>query len=189
MTVVPNESRASWSGAVEARLSRWTSDLGAALRYPFTAPVRAAVTVLVAAVVYLLLVLSTFPEYSVQMLTAGVGYLDETVVALTETTYRSVGWVGLGLVVAYGGLTAVALTNMVAQFRIHGDSSTGDAAGLLPGLVASGCASCGAGLLGFLGFAGVLAAMPFHGSLLRVGGLVVLLGVLVRTGDPRRCRV
>ena len=145
--------------------------------------------VLVATAVYLLLVLSTFPEYSMQMLTAGVGYFDETVVALTETTYRSVGWFGLGLVVAYGVLTAVALTNMVAQFRIHGDSSTGDAAGLLPGLVASGCASCGAGLLGFLGFAGVLAAMPFHGTLLRVGGLVLLLGVLVRTGDPRRCRL
>jgi hypothetical protein len=174
---------------VENRLSRWGGDLVAALRFPLSSPRRAVVTTLAAVVVYLLLILSTFPEYSIQMLGAGVGYLDTAVVALTRTTYRSVGWVGLGLIVVYGVLTGVALTNMVAQVRYQGVSDASDAVGLVPGLVASGCASCGAGLLGFLGFAGVLAAMPFHGNLLRVGGLVLLVGVLVRTGDPRTCRL
>lgn len=174
---------------MENRLSRWGGDLVAALRFPLSSPRRAVVTTLAAVVVYLLLILSTFPEYSIQMLGAGVGYLDTAVVALTRTTYRSVGWVGLGLIVVYGVLTGVALTNMVAQVRYQGVSDASDAVGLVPGLVASGCASCGAGLLGFLGFAGVLAAMPFHGNLLRVGGLVLLVGVLVRTGDPRTCRL
>lgn len=174
---------------MQDRLSRWTDDFGAALRFPLSSPRRAVATTIVAVAVYLLLILSTFPEYSIQMLGAGLGYLDTAVVALTRTTYRSVGWLGLGLIVAYGVLTGVALTNMVAQVRFQGVSDASDAAGLVPGLVASGCASCGAGLLGFLGFAGVLAAMPFHGNLLRVGGLVLLVGVLVRTGDPRTCRL
>lgn len=172
-----------------SRLSRWSADLGSALRYPFSGPRRAVGTVAVAAVTFVLLVLSTFPAYSIQMLGAGLGYADTALVALVETTYRSVGWFGTGLIVAYSVLTGVALTDMVARLRLQGVSNPADAAGLVPGLVASGCASCGAGLLGFLGFAGALAAMPFHGDLLRVGGLVLLVGVLVRTGDPRTCRV
>lgn len=174
---------------MQDRFARWADDLAAALQFPLSTLRRAVVTAAVAVVVYLLLILSTFPEYSLQMLGAGLGYLDTAVVALTRTTYRSVGWVGLGLIVAYGVLTGVALTNMVARVRFQGVSDASDAAGLVPGLVASGCASCGAGLLGFLGFAGALAAMPFHGNLLRVGGLVLLVGVLVRTGDPRTCRL
>lgn len=174
---------------MQNRLERWADDLVAALQFPLSTLRRAVVTAVVAVVVYLLLILSTFPEYSIQMLGAGLGYLDTAVVALTRTTYRSVGWLGLGLIVAYGVLTGIALTNMVARIRFQGVSDASDAAGLVPGLVASGCASCGAGLLGFLGFAGALAAMPFHGNLLRVGGLVLLLGVLVRTGDPRTCRL
>jgi hypothetical protein len=44
-------------------------------------------------------------------------------------------------------------------------------------------------VLGLLGFAGAVAALPFHGNLLRVGGLLLLVGYLARAGDPRRCAV
>jgi hypothetical protein len=142
-----------------------------------------------AATTYVVLVLSSFPEYSVQMLGAGLEYVDDAVIALTANTYATIGAVGLGLIVAYALLTGVAITNALGRVRRFGVSETSWLSSALPGLLASGCASCGAGLLGVLGFAGALAALPFHGNLLRVAGLLLLVGYLTRVGDPRYCTV
>lgn len=169
--------------------SRFGNDLGKALAYPFTSWHRVLGMVVVAIVTYLLLIISTMPAFSIQMLRSGLHWFDYVVVSLTETTYRSDGWLGLGTIVAYSIFTGVALVNTAAQVRIAGISNASDLAGVVPGLLASGCASCGAGLLGFLGFAGALAAMPFHGALLRFGGLFLLLLFLGRAGDPRECTV
>ncbi|ODR80771.1 hypothetical protein BG842_10730 [Haladaptatus sp. W1] len=173
----------------KSRIRRLLSQLAAALAYPVSSIPRAVGTAVVAAVTYVLLILSTFPEMSMQMLGAGMQWADDTLVLLTENVLATNGWFGLGLIVCYAVLTGVAVTNAAAQARVTGVSSLSDLTGVLPGLVASGCASCGAGLLGFLGFAGAMAALPFHGDLLRVGGIVLLLGFLGRAGDPRSCRV
>ncbi|SEO73805.1 hypothetical protein SAMN04487948_104469 [Halogranum amylolyticum] len=177
---------ARWRG----RLERFGSQLVAALTYPFSSGPRLVTTLVLAALTFVLLILSTFPTYTMQMLGAGVQrYLVQAFVDLFETTYQSVGVFGVGLIVAYAVLTGVALVNAAAQLRVAGVSSLSDLTGVVPGLLASGCASCGAGLLGFLGFTGALAAMPFHGDLLRVGGLLLLLFFLGRAGDPRQCRL
>lgn len=175
-----------WQG----RLERFGSQLGAALAYPFSSVPRFVAMVAVAVVTFVLLILSTFPTYTMQMLGAGVQqYMVRAFVDLFDTTYRSVGIFGVGLIVSYAVLTGVALVNAAAQLQVAGVSSLSDLTGVVPGLLASGCASCGAGMLGFLGFTGALAAMPFHGDLLRVGGLLLLLFFLGRAGDPRQCRL
>jgi len=171
------------------RVRRWGSDLASALTYPTTSVGRVAASVVVAVLTYVLLILSTFPGMSMQMLGAGLQWFDETLVLLTENVLATNGWFGLALITSYAVLTGVAVVNVAAQVSVTGISSVSDLAGVLPGLVASGCASCGAGLLGFLGFAGALAAMPFHGDLLRVGGILLLVGFLARAGDPRQCRL
>jgi hypothetical protein len=160
--------------------------LGAALAFPLTTLRRAAAATGVAAVTYCLLVLSSYPAYVAGMLRGGPGYVDDALLALTANTVATTGTVGIALVVAYSLLTGVTLVDLAARVRLVGLDGAGGLGGLLPGLVASGCASCGAGVLGLLGAAGALAALPFHGNLLRVGGLLLLLGVLARTGDPRR---
>ncbi|WP_255150584.1 hypothetical protein [Halorarius halobius] len=174
---------------VSRRAADAFDELGAALAFPFTDRRRAVGTVLVAAVTFVVLVVSTFPAFAVQMLGAGLGYLDYVVVSLVRNTYRTSGAVGLALVVGYALLTGVAVTNAAAQLRLTGVSGLSDLSGVVPGLLASGCASCGAGILGVLGFAGALAVLPFHGNLLRLGGVLLLTGFLARSGDPRECTV
>lgn len=173
----------------QARVRRWGTDLQSALAYPLSSAPRVLSASFIAVVTYVLLILSTFPEMSIQMLGAGVQWFDDTMVLLTENVLATNGWFGLALIISYAVLTGVSIVNVVAQVNVTGISSLSDLVGVLPGLVASGCASCGAGLLGFLGFAGALAAMPFHGDLLRVGGILLLLAFLVRAGDPRECRL
>jgi hypothetical protein len=164
-------------------------DLSEAVAYPFESWRGTVGAMLVGVVTYVVLVASTMPEFTLQMLGGGLHWLDYVVVSLTETIYRTDGWTGLAVIVLYAALTAVAVINVAAQVRVTRPSSLADLAGILPGLLASGCASCGAGLLGFLGFAGALAALPFDGALLRVGGLVLLVAFLGRSGHPERCRI
>jgi hypothetical protein len=172
------------------RSGRFLADLRAALAYPASDPRRLAAAGALGVVTFVGLVFSTFPGYTAQMLSAGVvRYAGTAFVALLETTYRSVGGVGVGLIVAYALLTGVAFVNVGTQVARTDVSGLSDILGVVPGLLASGCASCGAGVLGLLGFAGALAAMPFHGNLLRLAGLVLLLLFLGRAGDPRRCRL
>jgi hypothetical protein len=86
-------------------------------------------------------------------------------------------------------LTGVAVTNAVTLFRRARRRGASTALGVLPGFLAAGCASCGAGVLGALGFVGAMAALPFEGNLLRLGGIVLLVFFLGRTGDPRTCSI
>ena len=160
-----------------------------ALAFPVSSGRRLAVTAVTAVLRYCVLILSTFPGMSVQMLAAGPEWFDDTLVLLTQNTLATVGVAGLVLVVLYAALTGIALTVTVGQFAAGGGSSTSTLGGVLPGFLVSGCASCGAGVLGLLGFAGALAAMPFHGNLLRLGGVLLLVGFLANAGDPRRCTI
>lgn len=157
-----------------------------AVSYPFETWRGTIGVVLVTVATYVLLIVSTMPEFSLQMLGDGLHWFEYVVVSLTETVYRTNGWTGLGIIVLYALLSGIAVVNVVAQLRIVGLSSLANLSGVVPGLIASGCASCGAGLLGFLGFAGGLAALPYDGTLLRVGGFALLLFFLGRAGHPER---
>jgi hypothetical protein len=167
------------------------AELRRAVGFAVSSPARLLTTGTVAVVAYVVMVLSSFPGYSAQMLGAGVGYLDEAVVDLSENVLATGGPRTLGLLVVYALLTGVTTTVVVARVRVAGVNwrSVSDVAGVAPGLAAAGCAGCGAGLLGLVGFAGALSAMPLHGDSLRIGGIALLVFALVRTGDPRSCDV
>lgn len=173
---------------IESVVTRHVERLLAAAVFPLTTGQRAVSAAIGAGLTYVLLVLSAFPGYTVQMLRSGLGYVDEVVLALTANAYATAGWIGVALIVAYSVLTGVTLVVAWTQVRTQWTASAGGISGVVPGLLASGCASCGTGLLGLFGVAGAVAALPFHGNLLRLGGIVLLLGYLARTGDPRTCR-
>ena len=170
-------------------LKGYLTNLSEAASYPFETWRGTIGLVLVTVATYILLILSTMPAFSLQMLGDGPHWFEYVVVSLTETVYRTDGWTGLGIIVLYALLSGIAVVNAVAQLRIVGPSSLADLSGVVPGLLASGCASCGAGLLGFLGLAGGLAALPYDGALVRVGGLLLLLFFLGRAGHPERCAI
>jgi len=164
-------------------------DLARALAYPLTAWRRSLAAAAVAAGTFVLLVLSTFPGMTAEMLAADVAYLDDAVLLLVGNLHETTGPTGVALVFAYAVLTGVATVDVVAQVRLAGVRSAARLSGVAPGLLAAGCASCGAGVLGLLGFAGALAALPLGGTLLRIGGIALLVVALASTGDPRRCAV
>ncbi|ELY61007.1 hypothetical protein C492_09705 [Natronococcus jeotgali DSM 18795] len=114
---------------------------------------------------------------------------NRSAVSLTETVYRTDGSSGLGAIVRYALLSGIAVVKVVARFQIVGLSSLADLSGVVPGLLASGRASRGAGFLGVPGSVGDLASLPYDGALRRVGGLLPSLFFSERAGHPERCGV
>jgi hypothetical protein len=167
----------------------WIRDLCDALGYPLTSDARLLVTAVVTVATYVVLVLSSFPQFSVRVLAIDPTDVGYAVTALTREVYLTTGYLGLALVAVYAVLTGIAATNALALVQRAHRRGASTIVGVLPGLLAAGCASCGAGVFGALGFVGAMAALPFDGNLLRLGGIALLLVFLGRAGDPRTCAV
>ncbi|MDY6766480.1 MAG: hypothetical protein SVW77_03865 [Candidatus Nanohaloarchaea archaeon] len=144
---------------------------------------------LLTASLYGVLVLSTFPEYTYQLLSADLFYLDQAILALTANLYATIGVFGLGLMGVYAVLTAVALMHFFIQVRSSGMGGALTGAGTAPAFLVGGCAGCGAGVLGLVGAAGAITLLPFQGNGIRLAGILLLAGVLGYAGDPRTCSV
>lgn len=144
----------------------------------------------VAFVTYVLYMLSTFPEYAIQMVQHGASFLEPAVAALSWNFVQGAGILGLGLVAVYALLTGVAAVNMATLIKMHGLSSlVAGSSSITPAFLVGGCAGCGAGLLGFFGFVGAASLLPFNGNGVRVIGILLILFFLAKTGDPETCAV
>ncbi|QKQ98245.1 hypothetical protein GKQ38_01780 [Candidatus Nanohaloarchaea archaeon] len=136
---------------------------------------------------FLLTVFSSSPEYSMQMLSSGIKYWSLAFSTRLSGLLATSGYTGLSLTLLFSALVGVTMTNTAVQLRRNRlDFSS---IGALPGFLAGGCASCGVGVLSLLGFGGVLASMPYEGNLLRLGGALLLAGLITRTGNPDTCKI
>jgi hypothetical protein len=138
---------------------------------------------------YVLMILSSFPAYSYQILGDSLFNIGEAVSVLTADAYISLGPFWFVLLPVYSILTGVAIVNLVVLVREKGLTSLLNAGSITPAFLIGGCASCGAGLLGFLGFVGAVGALPLAGNELRIFGIVLLAYFLASTGNPRTCQI
>ena len=136
---------------------------------------------------FFLTVFSANPGYSVQMLLSGIEYWQIAFITRFTGMHMNTGLTGIALTLVFSALVGVTMTNTLFQLRMNKISF--DSLGAIPGLLAGGCASCGVGVLSLLGLGGVLASMPFQGNLLRLGGVVLLMALIIRTGNPDMCEL
>ncbi|MFC6961288.1 hypothetical protein [Halocatena marina] len=177
------------------RLERFGEDLLAALLYPFQSALRALLAVILGALTFVVLILASQSMGVLQMfmrspeIVVTSAYVEDMFLINFETTIAHYGWMPIVMNALYAVLTGIALTNMVAQLRMLQMGSLANIGGILPGLFAAGCASCGPGLFALFGFTGAIAFIPFQGTVLRLGGLGMFLFFLGLSGDPRECRI
>lgn len=177
------------------RLERFSEDLLAALLYPFQSALRALIAVGLAVLTFVVLILAAQSMGVLQMLVdrpeiaINSAYIEEMFLMNFDTTVLHYGWTPIVMNAIYAVLTGIALTNMVAQLRMLQLGSIANIGGILPGLLAAGCASCGPGLFALFGFTGAIAFIPFQGAVLRLSGLGLFLFFLGLSGDPRECRI
>ncbi|MFB6242196.1 MAG: hypothetical protein ABEJ36_05355 [Candidatus Nanosalina sp.] len=114
------------------------------------------------------------------MISASLTYLDDVIVALTLNLYHTAGAWGIILSIFYSFLTGVAITDILATGRSQGLAS------ITPGVLAGGCATCGAGVIGLLGFSSALLLLPFSGNLLRLSGIILVL-MYLSNSEKEKC--
>ena len=148
---------------------------------------RGMLTLFSAFIVFSITALSSRPGYSIQMLQSGFINWPLAVSTRFSSIVLTSGVTGAFLTLVFSLLVGATLTNTYVQFRMNSVSL--DSLGAVPGFLAAGCASCGVGVLSILGLGGVLASLPFHGNSLRIGGVLVLVLLIARTGDPETCKV
>ncbi len=173
-------------------LRSFSDELVLALRYPFERISRVALTLGVGVVTFYFLILFAQPQGLMTVLRnpefITLTWLEQMfMINFTTIYHESV------LIVAINGiyaiLTGVAITNMIAQLRMMQVGSVANVGGILPGLFAAGCASCGPGLYAIFGITGAMSVLPFQQSLLRFGGIALFLVFLGLSGDPRSCSI
>lgn len=165
----------------------WKKDLLQGLGGAVSSRKRAAGTAAVSLSTFLLTIFSANPSYSIQMLSSGMQYWSIAFTTRFTGMVMNTGYTGLLLTAAFSLLVGVTMTNTVIQLRMNRVNL--NLLGALPGFLAGGCASCGVGVLSLLGLGGVLASMPFSGNSLRLGGVLLLVVLIVRTGNPDTCNI
>jgi len=166
---------------------KWQTDLQQGVKGSVRTWKRGLGTFLVGFLTFSLTILSGNPGYSVQMLSSGLEYWPVAYITRFTGLLMNSGYTGTILTILFSNLVGVTVTNTVVQLRMNKLSL--DSLGALPGLLAGGCASCGVGVLSLLGLGGVLASMPFQGNLLRAAGLLLLVVLIIRTGNPDVCKL
>lgn len=146
---------------------------------------RKASTALFSALIFLLFAFTTDIPWHLQTLEAGIQYWDNALLNGITSIYLG-GIFSLILTVTYSLISSIVLTNVFVQLKNSRISGKG-LGSILPGFVATGCASCGVGLAGFIGLTGVATALPFQGDLLKAGGLMLLIYALYEMGDSGTC--
>lgn len=134
----------------------------------------------------IIIALSSNIEYSIQMISAGM--IQTAIRNRLINIQISSGYLGVLLTIFYSLMIGSATTNFYIQLKSN-TIKVGNLAGILPAFLIGGCASCGLGLLAILGFSGALAILPFQGNLVKVGGILLIVFFLSRTGNPKTCNL
>ncbi|QGA80697.1 hypothetical protein LC1Nh_0813 [Candidatus Nanohalobium constans] len=172
---------------VKVNPQAWKRGLSQGLKGSVSNRKRALGTAAVSLSTFLLTIFSANPGYSLQMLSSGMQYWSIAFTTRLTGMIMNAGYTGLLLTAGFSMLVGVTMTNTVVQLRMNRINLS--SLGALPGFLAGGCASCGVGVLSLLGFGGVLASMPFAGNSLRLGGVLLLVALIIRTGNPDACKI
>ena len=177
-------------------LERFGEDLLAALLYPFQSVLRAVLALILAGLTFVVLILAAQPLGVLNAFTSDPTLLLDfnylkMMFLINFNGIVSKSWTPIAIDIVYALLTGIALTNMVAQLRMLQVGSVSSVGGLVPGLFAAGCASCGPGLFALLGVtsATTIAFIPYQEMVLRFAGIGMFLFFLGYSGDPRECRI
>lgn len=170
------------------RLAVYRDQFQDAIRFAFSSWKTRFAVVGVSIASFTLFVALTFPQYAFEMGTAGLRYWDNAFFSLIWLMKESSGILGVSLVVIYSLVTGILTVVVAGQVRYQSKGSGGFLT-VLPAILFSGCASCGAGLLGVIGAFGFASIFPFEGNLVRGVGIITVLVVLTWIGDPQKCRI
>ncbi|PSH01367.1 MAG: hypothetical protein BRC27_02370 [Nanohaloarchaea archaeon SW_10_44_10] len=163
-------------------------DLKKGTKSGFISGKRAALTVSISILFFILIALSTSIGYSTQMFSAGIEYWLPAISFTVTGLYFNGGLTEIILNLVYSVLIGIIATNTFIQFRNTGIRAR-NFSGIAPGFLIAGCTGCGIGLLSLAGLTGVVAVLPFQGTLIKLAGIILLIYFIADIGKPELCTI
>lgn len=148
----------------------------------YTYPTKLVVVSILSMISFVLFMAFSTPIYAFDVLTSSniLFGLGELYWLLRESS----GVFGVSLTIIYSILFSVIMVTSYTQIRRY-NRGFKNTLSVIPAVIFSGCAGCGTGVIALLGAAGVTSVLPFGGNLLRAGGIILMVSLLVYVGDPR----
>lgn len=147
---------------------------------------RKAVFISISLLTYFFFTFNTNIPWNTELLFGNTLGFTKVISIGTETMLQG-GITNLALKVIYSLIIPATLINFGIQLRSK-NFNKHTLTAMLPGFIAGGC-GCGIGLLGFLGVAGAVTALPFQGNLVLLAGLILMIYSLNTMGDPDNCEI
>lgn len=164
-------------------------NIKSALKHSFRSPTSILQAVVSSGLLFVLLLVATQPQFSYEMFQAGPKYWGTALASLWELLLQTESSLGLFTVILYALLGGVTLQLIYTKIKTSSPDSVKGTLTFLPGALAAGCASCGAGVVGLVAGAGALSAIPFPAAYIRIAGICLFVYYLSLEGDPTRCAV
>jgi len=171
---------------ITATLRHYTQNIHKAIRFAINTRQKKLAVACLSVISFIVFVGLTFPRYSIELLGAGISYWDDAFTSLLWLMKESSGLLGVVLMGIYAIVTGILISATIGSIKYKTNQKHGWLS-VLPAIIFSGCASCGAGILGVVGAFGFVSVLPFNGNLIRVAGIVLVFIVLAKMGDPREC--
>lgn len=147
---------------------------------------RASLSLILTVIVFTAMNLFARPYFSHQMISSNFLLLPEAVKLVF--LYNSSNVFQMASTVTYALLAGPALVLMYLQFQSFGTGFQ-DLISIAPGILASGCTGCGAGIIGLLGLTGALTALPFNGLLITPAATIMMIYFITKSGNPEVCNL
>lgn len=164
-------------------------ELKEAIQYSYSSKKKSLATFSSSFLVFLLLLWASNPTQASRTISYGLEFIDNAVIILAHGSLETLGIPGFALLLFYSLMSGITLTSIGGQIKHNGLVNSAKAGGIAPGIIASGCAGCGTGLLSLIGATSAITLMPFNGNLVRLIGLIPLIYFLNKSGDPRTCPI
>ncbi len=145
----------------------------------FSDSLYSVVALLIAIFVFLFNVLT--PNVSLlwhTLLTQGIGELFLVIIALVEGSFY-LPWYSATLMILVSILTGLVFALIIFKIRARmavGAASRLGTVGMVLGVIAPGCSSCGIGLLAIIGASSAFSGLPLKGLEVGLLGLALLIG-------------
>ena len=165
-------------------LQQTISGVYGATEYIYGDTRRTIETIGISIILFIVILLATFPMYSYQMLAAGPAYWGEMVTSLWWLVFESNGWIGFSTVIGYAFIGGITLRIAASRTLTGNRSGWHGLISMIPGAILLGCAGCGAGLIGLIAGVGPIAVLLAAGPILRGVGIVLAIYYLGNKGSP-----
>lgn len=172
---------------MELNKNLFFKQVGNSIKFAFKDIRSILITITLSSITFTLLGLTTDIGWHLQTLSYGYGQIPNILLNGFTNIYLG-GYISLIISIIYSIVTGIALTNLISQIKRF--RTVGKSLGtIIPGFAATGCASCGLGLLSLIGFTNTALALPFDGNLLKISAILLLIYALNEMGRPEVCSI